>query len=316
MNNYYKVLGVQHDAEIIVIKAAYKALAQRYHPDKFEGSKDVANLRMSEINQAYAVLSDPTLKNAYDEQIRTHNTELDEEDQFYESDQSEIDEEWEKAIEYYPDLVDIEKKLSKLSPNLSNLFKVEIISGKNISSRFEIASSLEDAFLSKYFGNDPAIKEFAKNLLLDRNKEAAKELNEAIDLFGDKTDAGLLITKISGKFNLTDENKDHERHKNQSAKKYRCDKCSYYGAFLKTTNNNIGKFLTILFFGWIPSAVLAVILLFLAELIDIKFLLDANVKKIIIIFFIAFGYYWFFIKFPIKRNSFKCPICNYSKQLN
>jgi DnaJ-class molecular chaperone len=32
--DYYRILGVLDDAEDIVIKAAYRALAQRYHPDQ------------------------------------------------------------------------------------------------------------------------------------------------------------------------------------------------------------------------------------------------------------------------------------------
>ena len=55
--DYYRILGVLDDAEEIVIRAAYKALAQRYHPDKWTGSKDEANKRMSDINEAYGVLS-------------------------------------------------------------------------------------------------------------------------------------------------------------------------------------------------------------------------------------------------------------------
>ena len=37
MVDYYAVLGVNPGAEDIVIRAAYKALAQRYHPDRFSG---------------------------------------------------------------------------------------------------------------------------------------------------------------------------------------------------------------------------------------------------------------------------------------
>ena len=35
--DYYRILGVLDDAEDIVIKAAYRALAQRYHPDRWQG---------------------------------------------------------------------------------------------------------------------------------------------------------------------------------------------------------------------------------------------------------------------------------------
>ena len=35
--DYYSILGVMPDAQDIVIKAAYRALAQRYHPDRAGG---------------------------------------------------------------------------------------------------------------------------------------------------------------------------------------------------------------------------------------------------------------------------------------
>lgn len=70
--DYYAVLGVLPDAEDIVIRAAYKALAQRYHPDRFKGPAEEAHRRMVDINEAFAVLSDPVKRREYD---GTRNTE-------------------------------------------------------------------------------------------------------------------------------------------------------------------------------------------------------------------------------------------------
>ena len=46
MKDYYRILGILDDAEDIIIRAAYKALAQRYHPDKWKGDKTEATKRM------------------------------------------------------------------------------------------------------------------------------------------------------------------------------------------------------------------------------------------------------------------------------
>lgn len=62
--DYYAVLGVLSSAEDVVISGAYRALAQRYHPDRFDG--DDANVRMAEINEAYRILSDAELRAQYD----------------------------------------------------------------------------------------------------------------------------------------------------------------------------------------------------------------------------------------------------------
>ncbi|MDE2457546.1 MAG: DnaJ domain-containing protein [Burkholderiales bacterium] len=62
--DYYQVLGVARDASAEQIKTAYRRLARKYHPDV---SKEAdASARMSEVNEANAVLSDPERRAAYD----------------------------------------------------------------------------------------------------------------------------------------------------------------------------------------------------------------------------------------------------------
>ena len=56
--DYYAVLGVLPDAEDIVVVAAYRALANRYHPDRWKGDVAEATRRMADINIAYGVLGD------------------------------------------------------------------------------------------------------------------------------------------------------------------------------------------------------------------------------------------------------------------
>jgi len=63
--DYYQVLGVSRDATQEQIKRAYRKLAVRYHPDKNPGDK-AAEERFKQINEAYAVLSDPEKRKQYD----------------------------------------------------------------------------------------------------------------------------------------------------------------------------------------------------------------------------------------------------------
>ncbi len=72
--DYYSVLGVLPVAEDVVIKGAYRALAQRYHPDRFVGSKEEGGRLMAAINEAYFVLSDPDLREAYDKAFQQDRT--------------------------------------------------------------------------------------------------------------------------------------------------------------------------------------------------------------------------------------------------
>jgi DnaJ-class molecular chaperone len=65
--NYYETLGLTKEADEAVIKAAYKALAQKYHPDKQDSSSQRESTRlMSEINKAYSVLGDIDKRKEYD----------------------------------------------------------------------------------------------------------------------------------------------------------------------------------------------------------------------------------------------------------
>ena len=62
MDDLYAVLGVSRDADQVEIRAAYRQLAQTFHPDHTPGSE----ARMVAINHAYAVLGDPERRRHYD----------------------------------------------------------------------------------------------------------------------------------------------------------------------------------------------------------------------------------------------------------
>lgn len=62
----YEILEVSPNASAPVIKAAYRCLAQQFHPDRNPGDQVCAE-RLSLINQAYAVLGDPLQRARYDE---------------------------------------------------------------------------------------------------------------------------------------------------------------------------------------------------------------------------------------------------------
>jgi molecular chaperone DnaJ len=63
--DYYAVLGVQHNAGPDDIKKAYRRLALQYHPDRNPGDK-AAEEKFKEASEAYQVLSDPEKRELYD----------------------------------------------------------------------------------------------------------------------------------------------------------------------------------------------------------------------------------------------------------
>jgi curved DNA-binding protein len=63
--DYYATLGVPRDADADAIKAAYRKLARKYHPDVSK-EKD-AEAKFKEVGEAYETLKDPEKRAAYDE---------------------------------------------------------------------------------------------------------------------------------------------------------------------------------------------------------------------------------------------------------
>ena len=63
--DYYEVLQLKKGASDKEIKAAYKKLARKYHPDVNPGNTD-AEAKFKEISEAYQVLIDPQKRAMYD----------------------------------------------------------------------------------------------------------------------------------------------------------------------------------------------------------------------------------------------------------
>ena len=62
---YYKILGIEKNATDVEIRKAYRKMALKYHPDK-NLNDATANERFNKISEAYQVLSNPSLRAAYD----------------------------------------------------------------------------------------------------------------------------------------------------------------------------------------------------------------------------------------------------------
>lgn len=115
-DNYYETLEIQENASQEVIKAAYKVLAKKYHPDSYkDNSEECANI-MVKINEAYDVLSDENKRKEYDKKLKRNINENYQNNNYYKKEESS----------------NIKKDSSKENSSSSSLF-YDIIKGVGLS---------------------------------------------------------------------------------------------------------------------------------------------------------------------------------------
>ncbi len=69
VTDHYATLGVARDADPEVVRAAYRALAKKYHPDTSPDKSSESSRRFRQISEAHSVLSDFAQRARYDESL-------------------------------------------------------------------------------------------------------------------------------------------------------------------------------------------------------------------------------------------------------
>lgn len=108
--------------------------------------------------------------------------------------------EWLIALRFYPDLTDLEGRLTKIDPSLISEFRDKLLDSKRYEQRKSIACQIEQNYLEKFFGTDPLIIEFARDLLVAGRRDGAKELNCSIKVVGQSLSAEKIIEKLEAQY--------------------------------------------------------------------------------------------------------------------
>ena len=66
----YRILQVQPDADPDVVRAAYRVLARKVHPDASEPLDETAERRMTDLNWAYTLVRDPVKRQQWESDRR------------------------------------------------------------------------------------------------------------------------------------------------------------------------------------------------------------------------------------------------------
>ena len=75
MKNYYDILEISKLASPEVVEKAYKTLVKKHHPDlQSDNSKQNAENKMKDLNEAYEVISNPEKRAQYDKKLSQYET--------------------------------------------------------------------------------------------------------------------------------------------------------------------------------------------------------------------------------------------------
>lgn len=201
----YSYLGVLPEAEPVVIAAAYRALASKYHPDRWTGDPAVAHERMAHANRAHEVLRDPQRRAQYDaarkknRQSASFNRQEEEETAFEQA-MATLEERWTVAVSVMPDLAQMRRELTRTSHQLAFAFVTTLLETRRFQEARAIAAGMEHHFLERFFGTNPTIVEYAKSLIQLGMRDAVRRLNQLVDVLGSDVDPHLLTEKVDQEF--------------------------------------------------------------------------------------------------------------------
>jgi hypothetical protein len=197
--NHYDVLGVPRDCDQSLIDTVYKSMVKIFHPDVFKGDKAFAQDKLKVINEAYGVLGNVERRKSYDAGLKrsegsgaTEEVYEDENPNHQPFDEMYSDE-WSVVIEYFPEIDNLFKSLTRLNLNLSAAFRVNLITTKKYREANILFQKMKFEFLRTKFGENWSIHSLVLAAIETGNKNFALELNRDLVILGEEEYSVILV---------------------------------------------------------------------------------------------------------------------------
>ena len=181
--DYFAVLGVTPQADPTVLKAAYRALAKKYHPDRQPDCDGVAKEKFQELQEAYELLSDEQRLSRY----LLSRTRLQEQRAASSAREQrpsvclQLDDRWDHLVREYPELGRHHARFCLVSQKLGRQFKLIILGTQNHTCFSRIATRMERRFYRRYFTYHRDLQVLARRLAGKRKRHALRELSREIN---------------------------------------------------------------------------------------------------------------------------------------
>jgi DnaJ domain len=195
--DHYQTLGLARHAEPVVVKAAYRALASCYHPDRNPAPDAIE--RIQRINAAHEVLCDPVRRRAYDATLSGEPPPDDTDPETPDP----LAERWQIAAGFFPDLRRLHRRLQRLSLRVGEDFRLQLLQHQHYGEAQGLADRLRTDFLHRHFGPDPALQAYAEQLVLAREVEAARLVGRIVSVLGSSVSADSVREKVAQRFPRT-----------------------------------------------------------------------------------------------------------------
>ena len=180
--DYFAVLGLGPNADPDVVKAAYRALAKKYHPDRQPDGDGAARSRFHELQEAYELLRD--------EQQRRHYLASRERAEQRQREAAarharpvmllRLDDRWDHLLREFPETARNHARFCLISPRLGQQFKLTILGTENTASFGRIAARMERRFYRRHFSYHSDLHTLARKLAHRRRRHALRELSREI----------------------------------------------------------------------------------------------------------------------------------------